>query len=371
MKKTLLHQKIRFNRFTKAMAATLVLGVSAHLSASAQWVVYEADVLPTDFTESPFVTASLTVATGAKSPEQPVVNPQFEIIADPAKAGNNLMRFQILGKNVASTGPTSEHQSYLFRQNFNATPKPTAATLVVRAKGLTGHDRTFELDLDFAGFRETVYITNPTPNATTGEPGTTGTFTFNVARSNTAAAPEQGSMLNNAALDIDPTAWHIYRFTKDGSVVKMYIDESNTPFATGVSASTSTNNYFRIGDGSSGITVGMHLDYIAWDPSGAFSPSQKALPTGLVLASRSEITKKDGLSVYPNPSSGNLFVNHPSNRTGASIEVYSVTGLKVASFPAAKGDSRTGIDVSSLKRGIYTVVYADGKERVTSRIIKS
>ncbi|WP_192820344.1 T9SS type A sorting domain-containing protein [Rufibacter sp. LB8] len=378
MKKTLLHTNSRFSRFAKTMAATAVVGLGVNFSASAQWVVYEANVLPLAFTESPFKVASDNAATYTAASTQPVVSPQFEIIADPAKAGNNLMRFQVLGVSSSispvpsATTPTSANQAYLFRQDFNATTKPTAATVVVRAKGLPGADRAFELDLDFAGFRETVYIINPTTNATTGQPNTTGTFTFNVARNNTAAAPEQGSTLNNAPLNINPLDWHVYRFTKEGNTVKMYIDESNTPFATGVSASTSTSNYYRIGDGSSNVTVAMELDYIVWDPSGAFSPSQKALPTSLlVLSSKGEVVKKNGLSVYPNPSKGRFSITHPSSRANASVEVYSVSGVKVVSFAAEKGNNQSDFDASSLPNGIYTVVYSDGTERVTSRIIKN
>ncbi|MGV3538319.1 MAG: T9SS type A sorting domain-containing protein, partial [Rufibacter sp.] len=334
----------------------------------AQWVVYEANELPTAFTASPFVTASVTVAAQAPTPDQPVVDPQFSIIDDPANAGNKLMLFRILGSKNVTTGPTSQHQSYLFRQNFATNPTP-AATVVVRAKGLTGHDRAFELDLDFGGFRETVYIINPTMNTSTGQMNTTGAFTFNVSRANTAMTAEQRAAVNEAPLNISPLDWHVYRFVKNGASIQMYIDENPTPFAS-ATTTAGTNNYFRIGDGTSDRTNGMELDYIVWEPTGAFSPTEKPLPTTVILSSKGERTKINGLKVFPNPSADAVVVTHPAARKGATLEIFNLKGVKVSSIATDQNTSNTRFFLTNIQSGMYTIVYTDGVERITSRIVK-
>lgn len=288
MKKNLLVNSNAYKPFfashLKAVALAGCLSVFATFSASAQWVVYEANELPTDFTASPFKTASVTVASFKATSDQPVVDPQFSIIADPQNTGNNLLYFRILGSNASTTGPTSQHQSYLFRQDFKTTPTP-AATIVVRAKGVAEIERAFELDLDFGGFRETIHIINP---AAAGENGKITLVELGKA----------DATYKNRDLGFDPTGWHTYRFAKDGNSLKIYIDESTTPAFTTTVPAGGSNNYFRIGDGSSGQANGSYIDYVAWEPTKAYSPSDEngALPTNLLLSAKGDLEKGQSIA---------------------------------------------------------------------------
>lgn len=82
--------------------------------------------------------------------------------------------------------------------------------------------------------------------------------------------------------------FRILRFTfeptSDGNMLtSLYLDESSTAFATGLSDETRTSNYIDIGR-NGGTNYGSEIDYIAINPTGAFAPDSlnaPELPTDL------------------------------------------------------------------------------------------
>lgn len=208
--------------------------------AEAQWVVYTADVLPDTFTEKPFLISS---SAG---------NPVNEIIDDPAIGGNKLLLM-------------STDNNFYWRQNILATPSPEAATIVVRAKGLgEGKDMVFEIDLDF------------------GASGTAARQRVIILSNGNWRG--DGASFGSGSTGVDVLDWNIYRFTKEGNEVALYINENPEPvFVKATTTGNVGNNHFRIGDGwNSGTNVmGAHIDWIVWDVTGAYSPNQSALPGGL------------------------------------------------------------------------------------------
>lgn len=348
---------ILFRKLTRNMRYAIGCGLlfaSSHAFAQSQpWVIYNANELPDLFTESPFVTASVT-------PSSPVIVPtEQSIIEDPAVPGNKLLSFRINGNDPVNF----PHTSFLWRQNFPTSPaSPSAATVVVRAKGLEGFDRVFELDLDFFGFRETIYIINS--NATNP-----ARVTFNVAR---AADPT----LENKSLGdaFNTFEWHTYRFTKDGANVKLFIDESETPVATVTVPSGTVRNYFRIGDGSSGATNGSYIDYIMWTVEGAYSPAQKALPAGTLTKLNSAEAAAAKLAVYPNPVKGGqakLSFNLQS-ASDVSVQVYDLAGRKIGQSVTYSnmhaGQNEIALPVAGLKEGTYLYQISTNRFTTTQKI---
>jgi len=76
--------------------------------------------------------------------------------------------------------------------------------------------------------------------------------------------------------------FRILRFTfeptSDGNMLtSLYLDESSTPFATGLSDEAKTSNYIDIGR-NGGTNYGSEIDYIAINPTGAFAPDSLNAP---------------------------------------------------------------------------------------------
>ncbi|MBN1598644.1 MAG: T9SS type A sorting domain-containing protein [Bacteroidales bacterium] len=163
------------------------------------------------------------------------------ILADPDNPGNNLLEL---------ISPEADPGKFMWKYDLpNDLNDPI--TLVARVKGLSDTlDRTMEFDFRQAGFRERLYIKND------------NTYELN-------EADIEGSLPGN------PLAWHIYRITKDADQVSFYIDENPEPVATVITTTTeTTNNYFRIGDGNGSSTLGVLVDWVIWDTTGANAPDE-------------------------------------------------------------------------------------------------
>jgi len=75
------------------------------------------------------------------------------------------------------------------------------------------------------------------------------------------------------------------------------------------------------------------------------------------------------IRIYPNPNNGKFFVQlGDAFNKNTQIEVFNVMGKSV--FKTLSSDSKTKIDLRSLKQGIYFVQIMDGKNVVTQKIIK-
>lgn len=198
------------------------------------WTVYEANELPNAFT-SPF-NASQQAGTFLN-----------EIISDNGQPGNNLLHMH--------TASTTDNDQW--RQAVTAGLQNM--TVVIRAKGIDANaNLVFDVDLDHGANRWSMRVL------------TSGNYQV--------AVPSGGA---TAALGVNTMDWNIYRFTKSGSNVAVYVNESTTPIYTGV-ASAGANSYFRFGDGWGSGRVDSHVDWVVWDVTGAYSPEQTSLPASLL-----------------------------------------------------------------------------------------
>ncbi|MDH7914032.1 FG-GAP-like repeat-containing protein [Winogradskyella sp. SYSU M77433] len=74
----------------------------------------------------------------------------------------------------------------------------------------------------------------------------------------------------------------------------------------------------------------------------------------------------DDINLYPNPTSGKLFIN--SNKTYEKVLIYNTVGQKVKEIKFSKNES--SIDMSSLKPGVYFLEVLGDISKQTFRIVK-
>jgi hypothetical protein len=151
----------------------------------------------------------------------------------------------------------------MWRQNFPTGPNPEASTLVIRAKAKEGTaaNMLFELDMDFGVTRQRLMILN-NGNWRREFPGPSVSGSMGV---------------------VNTSEWNMYRITKaaDGTV-KLFVNEATTPVFEGITAQSSTNNHFRLGDGWGSAFIDTEIDWIVWDVTGAFTPEETSLPAYLL-----------------------------------------------------------------------------------------
>jgi hypothetical protein len=169
------------------------------------------------------------------------------------------------GTNVIIPDPENETNGFLQiitaanGDNYMwSTPLQTstpAVTLVMKVKAANDvARRVLELDVHHNAIRERLYI-NREENKVRLHEGI----------GSTEIAVPEGTNVNN---------WNIYRLTKEGSVTKLYINENPIPIAVGNSATATTSQYFRFGDGNGSHNMAGLLDWIVWDETGAYAPGE-------------------------------------------------------------------------------------------------
>ena len=204
-----------------------------------QWTVYPANVLPD---------ASEFAMTPSNTGGDQYTN---TIVGDVDNPGNNLLEM---------ISPQADPGKFMWKYTLlNDVNDPITFVARVRAAS-DSLDRTMEIDIQQAGFRERLYIKN--------------NFTYELKEGAVTGELGKGTL-----------GWHIYRMTKDTNVVNFYLDENPVPMATSTTSTVSAENYFRFGDGNGGSTLGAYVDWIVWDTTGAYAPDQSpVIPDSLITA---------------------------------------------------------------------------------------
>src|SRR5690606_12518091 len=129
----------------------------------------------------------------------------------------------------------------------------------------------------------------------------------------------------NTPLLVDLDEWHTYRFTMTATATNIYIDESTTPVMTITpAAAVSGNSHFRFGDGDSVANqFGATFDWVVWDVTDAYSPSEQALPAEVL----SIPTVNENIAwAGPVPTKDYVYVNHSNASNDSQIMVYNISG---------------------------------------------
>ena len=75
--------------------------------------------------------------------------------------------------------------------------------------------------------------------------------------------------------------WHIYRIVVIGDSSAIFVDENPVPVVAGKTTSSTSDNYIKVGDAMSSNTCGSYVDWLILTTSGAYSPGEGSLPSGL------------------------------------------------------------------------------------------
>jgi pectate lyase len=73
------------------------------------------------------------------------------------------------------------------------------------------------------------------------------------------------------------------------------------------------------------------------------------------------------LRLFPNPASEQLTVEHPRSSTEARLTVYNFVGQHVASITPVAGGQATRVNLASLAKGNYLMVYTDANVSLTAK----
>jgi len=207
------------------------------------WRVYDATNLPTD--QIPVFRSSNTGGAGATN----------TIVADPDDATNFLLEFI-----TAEVG-----DNYMWATDLqDETP---AVTFVWRAKAANDVSRrVMEFDIHHNGIRERVYINREE----------------NRVRLNQAIGGGDGGEIP-APEGVSLSDWNTYRLTKSEGDIKLYLNEDPTPIAEGTTTTSTSQQYFRFGDGNGSHNSAALIDWIIWDETGAYAPGEGSpIPSNVV-----------------------------------------------------------------------------------------
>ncbi|GAB3025072.1 PA14 domain-containing protein [Spirosoma pulveris] len=75
-------------------------------------------------------------------------------------------------------------------------------------------------------------------------------------------------------------------------------------------------------------------------------------------------------SVYPNPTEGILYIQHPIVEGDCKLRVFSMDGKEVTSWIPATGTSNSTVDVSTFTKGTYVLQFQKNSTNVSTRFIR-
>ena len=103
------------------------------------------------------------------------------------------------------------------------------------------------------------------------------------------------------------------------------------------------------------------------------SSSKKSLKGSIKVSDATSVVTQtaDGYKIYPNPVKDRLFFESPAYSNALDITFYDVLGKKVKQDRLTTALASNGLDVSTLKRGVYLIQIDNGSRSFTQKLIKN
>lgn len=83
-----------------------------------------------------------------------------------------------------------------------------------------------------------------------------------------------------------------------------------------------------------------------------------------------DVQKQNGISVFPNPTSGFVTIQNTKNSDLKSVEIYNTAGQLIKNFNLNSGTSKASLDMSQLMNGTYILKVKSESENNTVKVIK-
>jgi len=310
------------------LASILFVGVFLFYSNAdtQEWTVWDCSILPED----------VGFMAGDNNP--PGTLNFSVIIDDPEIKDNKLWKYDMYAEGNVEVSTT-------YRMDWDVSGT-TVSTLVARIKGIDDclSKRLAEIDIRNMEYGSILRITYDD-----------SLFLANVDEAY-AELP-------------DLTEWHIYRVTMNGDTFTVYLDEETDPILSGASTRSTSDNWFKMGDGSDETAVSGIFDWIIWDASGAYAPDEGAdipdeLYTGLETILNGDI---NNLKVYPIPADNKVYIEFPVKGINRNLQIINVLGETLISIEVNKQKNK--IDLSGLNGGIYFIRVKQDNNTYVKRLI--
>lgn len=83
-----------------------------------------------------------------------------------------------------------------------------------------------------------------------------------------------------------------------------------------------------------------------------------------------DVNKQNGISVFPNPTSGFVTIQNTKNSELKTVEIYNVAGQLIKNFKLNSGTNKASLDMSQLLNGTYILKVKSESENNTVKVIK-
>ena len=83
-----------------------------------------------------------------------------------------------------------------------------------------------------------------------------------------------------------------------------------------------------------------------------------------------DVKKQNGISVFPNPTSGFITIQNTRNSDLKTVEIYNVAGQLIKNFKLNSGTNKASLDMSQLLNGTYILKVKSESENNTVKVIK-
>ncbi|MCA8833392.1 pectinesterase family protein [Hymenobacter pini] len=150
-----------------------------------------------------------------------------------------------------------------------------------------------------------------------------------------------------------------------------------TPIVLANQVNGLTNRYHLALNGATGLnlatgqTLTVRLYFSCGSSSaGRYSLLQNVVVKGNRTTATSTLSARElALAVYPNPTTGQLWLQHPAT-AGAQVQVVALDGRVVARYEVRPVTTSTAIPLAGLAAGTYLVRYQSGTEQRTALVEK-
>ena len=148
---------------------------------------------------------------------------------------------------------------------------------------------------------------------------------------------------------------------------------SNSVHTSPLYAASGINNTTNMGDGILGNSASdllLETIQLTGDVTNGFTGSLTIAVNGVPTSIDKTESALENISVYPNPVTDRLAINHPVADSNTTVKVMTLDGKVAASGKLKTGASITNIDISRIIKGVYILVIEKNSKKSILKFVK-